>query len=394
MTQSTSLQSRFEQLQQRALVVGVGSLLLGGLGWWLNPAQFFYSYLVAYLFWLGIALGCLAVVMLRHLVRGVWGIVIQRLLESATRTLPLMALLFVPLLFGLGDLYTWAQPATVASDELLQHKMPYLNVPFFLLRLIGYFVVWITVAYFLNRWSLQHDRIPDRVTGRPLRRRLQLLSGPGLVLYAITITFAAVDWVMSLEPYWFSTIYGMIFIVGQGLMALAFATVAVAFLAAFEPFREVLTPAHWHDLGNLLLAFVMLWAYMAFSQFLIIWSGNLTEEIPWYLHRIQGGWEWVGLLLLVFHFALPFLLLLSRDAKRQARILATVAGSLLLMQWVELLWLVMPALHPSALTFHWLDVTIPIGIGGVWLAVFVWHLQRRPLLPLHEPRLQEVSDHG
>jgi hypothetical protein len=394
MTQSTSLQSRFEQLQQRALVVGVGSLLLGGLGWWLNPAQFFHSYLVAYLFWLGIALGCLAVVMLRHLVRGVWGIVIQRLLESATRTLPLMALLFVPLLFGLGDLYTWAQPATVASDELLQHKMPYLNVPFFLLRLIGYFVVWITVAYFLNRWSLQHDRIPDRVTGRPLRRRLQLLSGPGLVLYAITITFAAVDWVMSLEPYWFSTIYGMIFIVGQGLMALAFATVAVAFLAAFEPFREVLTPAHWHDLGNLLLAFVMLWAYMAFSQFLIIWSGNLTEEIPWYLHRIQGGWEWVGLLLLVFHFALPFLLLLSRDAKRQARILATVAGSLLLMQWVELLWLVMPALHPSALTFHWLDVTIPIGIGGVWLAVFVWHLQRRPLLPLHEPRLQEVSDHG
>jgi hypothetical protein len=394
MMQSQPLRARLNRLQHRALIAGAGGVALCVLEVFLNPVQFFRSYLLAYLFWLGIALGCLAIVMLHHLVRGAWGAVIQRLLESGSRTLPLMALLFVPLLFGLHDLYSWARPAAVASDELLQHKSPYLNIPFFVLRLVGYFVAWIAVAHFLNRWSLQHDRIPDWPTGRPLRRRLQMLSGPGLVLYGLSATFAAVDWMMSLEPHWYSTIFGMTFVIGQALAALAFVIVALALVLDCEPFASVVSQTHIHDLGNLLLAFVMLWAYIAFSQFLIIWSGNLPEEIPWYLHRTQGGWQWIGLLVLVFHFALPFLLLLSRGTKRRVRLLSAVAGGLVVMGFFGLYWLVMPAFHPGKLYVHWLDLVAPIAVGGLWLACFLWHLQRREMLPLHAPHLQRVADHG
>ncbi|HSX82354.1 MAG TPA: hypothetical protein VLQ80_27805 [Candidatus Saccharimonadia bacterium] len=394
MTQSATLQAHLRRLQQRSLIVGVSGLGCCLVGVFLNPGQFFRSYLLAYLFWLGLALGCLAIVMLHHLVRGAWGAVIQRLLESGTRTLPLLAVLVVPLLFGVHDLYIWARPQAVASDALLQHKSLYLNVPFFMLRTGVYFVVWIGVAYCLNRWSLLHDQAPDLPTERSLRRRLQLLSGPGLVLYGITTTFAAIDWAMSLEPYWYSTIYGVLFIVNQGVATLAGAIICLALLWDREPFASVVVPAHFHDLGNLLLTFVMLWAYVAFSQFLIIWFGNLPEEIPWYVHRTQGGWQWIGLSLLVVHFVLPFLLLLSRGVKRGVPRLAAVALAIMCMHLVDLFWLVMPAFHPVGLYLHWLDVVAPLGIGGLWVAVFVWQLQRRPLLPLHDPRLQGALEHG
>lgn len=394
MTAAGSLRSHLDRIRQRALIIAAAGVLLCLLGAFLNPARFFRAYLLAYLFWLGIALGCLALLMLQHLVRGAWGAVVQRILEAGSRTLPIMALLFVPLLFGLQALYGWAQPDVVAADQLLQHKSPYLNVSFFVLRLVLYVVAWSSLAYLLSRWSLQHDRIDDWASGRSLRRRLQLLSGPGLVIYGLTATFAAIDWMMSLEPHWFSTIYGMAFIIGQALAALAFAVILLARLTDFEPFAGVVTTAHFHDLGNLLLMFVMLWAYIAFSQFLIIWSGNLTEEIPWYVHRIHGGWQWVGLLLLVFHFVLPFLLLLSRFIKRRLALLVPLAGALLVMQGVDLFWLVMPAFYPSGLQVHWLDGVTPLAMGGIWMAVFVRFLQGGALLPQHDPRLQRVLEHG
>jgi hypothetical protein len=267
-------------------------------------------------------------------------------------------------------------------------------VSFFVLRFVVYAVAWSSLAYLLSRWSVQHDRIDNWASGHPLRRRLQLLSGPGLALYGLTATFAAIDWMMSLEPHWFSTIYGMVFIIGQALTALAFAIVMLARLTDFEPFSGVVTMAHFHDLGNLLLTFVMLWAYIAFSQFLIIWSGNLAEEIPWYVHRIHGGWQWIGLLLLVFHFVLPFFLLLSRFTKRNLSLLVPLAGALLVLQWVDLFWLVMPAFYPSRLQIHWLDGVAPLAMGGIWIAVFVWYLQGQALLPQHDPRLQEGVEHG
>jgi hypothetical protein len=394
MTAGDNLRPYLNRIQRRALMIGAGGVVLCLLGAFLNPVSFFRAYLLAYLFWLGIALGCLALLMVQHLVRGAWGAVIQRILEAGSRTLPLMALLFIPLLFGLQALYIWVRPEAVAGDDILQHKSAYLNVPFFVLRLVVYVVVWSGLAYLMSRWSFRHDHIDDWASGRPLRRRLQLWSGPGLVVYGLTATFASIDWMMSLEPHWFSTIYGFVFVVGQVLTALAFAVVALALLADFEPFAGVVTSSHFHDLGSLLFTFVMLWAYIAFSQFLIIWSGNLSEEIPWYVHRIQGGWQWVGLALLVFHFAVPFFLLLSRFTKRHASLLAPLAGVLIVMQWVDLWWLVMPAFYPSQLHVHWLDGVAPLGMGGIWIAVFIWYLRGRALLPQHDPRLQREVEHG
>lgn len=367
----------FDRFQRLALGAGGIALAACAAGAAASPDQFFRSYLFAYLFWIGIALGCFAIVMLHHLVGGSWGVVIRRLLESGTGTLPLMAVLMLPLLAGLPRLYVWARPEAVANDELLQHKAPYLNVPFFVGRLVFYFAVWIVISYLLNKWSREQDRalLPQ------VKTRLQLLSGPGLVLYGLTVTFASVDLVMSLEPHWFSTIYGIMFMTGEALATLAFVILVLLLLADRKPMADVLKPSHFHDLGNLMLAFVMLWAYVCFSQFLIIWSGNLPEEIPWYLRRLTGGWGWVAVALIVFHFALPFVLLLSRHNKQRLRILASIAGGVLLARLVDLFWIVMPAFYPSGLRVHWMDVLMPVGIGGLWLAAFAWRLKRQPLLP-------------
>jgi hypothetical protein len=379
--------SRWDVPRKRALAVGAAALLLCVGGALMNPQQFFRSYLTAYVFWIGIPLGCLALLMLHHLVGGGWGFVIQRLLEAGVQTLPAMAVLFVPLLFGLPDLYPWARPETVAGDALLQHKTQYLNPPFFIARAVFFFAVWILVGRLLIRWSLEQDR-----TGAVnLTERLQRLSGPGLVLYGLTITFSAIDWLMSLEPHWYSTIYGMIFMVSYGLVALALVIVAAHLVEAEKPLAGIITSGHFHDLGNLLLALVMLWAYMHFSQFLLIWSENLAEEIPWYLHRTGGGWEWIASMLIVFQFALPFLLLLSRTTKRNARNLCRVAGAILFMHWVDVSWMIAPSFYPARFHIHWMDVLAPVGIGGLWLALFLAYLNRRSLVPLRDPRFAELA---
>ncbi|MFQ5737677.1 MAG: hypothetical protein ACE5JX_01580 [Acidobacteriota bacterium] len=393
---SESSQGQLHSIQRASFMVGgIGLVALAFLGLF-NPGLFFRSYLLSYLFWLQISLGSLAILMLHHMVGGGWGFVIRRLLEAATRTLPLMALLFLPLLLGLRELFEWARPEAV-EDEILRHKALYLNVPFFVVRAALYFAIWILLSYFLNKRSLQQDRIGDP----GLTRKLQILSGPGLVLYGATVTFSSIDWAMSLEPHWFSTIYGMMFMVGQSLTALAFAIVALKVFSAHPPLDSVVTPKHFHDLGNLTLAFVMLWAYLSFSQYLITWSGNLPEEIPWYLHRIHGGWQYIGLFLILFHFTLPFLLLLSRVNKRSGRSLALLAGFILMLRFVDLFWLIVPALDwQEGLNFHWSDLFAILGIGGVWCALFTRRLGERALLPLHDPRFaekhapKEVLEHG
>jgi hypothetical protein len=374
------------RLQRPALIAGILALAASAGGVAIDPLQFFRSYLVAYLFWLGISLGSLPILMLQYITGGAWGAVIRRILESATRTLPLLVVLFVPLLFGLTHLYEWARPEAVAHDAVLQHKQLYLNVPFFLLRSALYFATWLVLVWLLNRWSAAQDVTDDPA----IARRLEYLSRGGLLLYTLTMTFASVDWVMSLEPHWFSTIYGILFIGGQVLAAFAFAIPVAALLADRPPLSRVIGAGHFHDLGKLLLAFVMLWAYFSFSQFLIIWSGNLPEESPWYLSRLRGGWEWIGVALIAFHFALPFVVLLSRDIKRDARRLALVACGVIAMRGVDLFWLVTPAFAPAGLQVHWLDVATLVGVGGIWLAAFVWQLRGRPLLPLRDPALAEL----
>jgi hypothetical protein len=382
-----------DRIRRPALAVGAAALAACLAGAFLSPDAFFRGYLFAYVFFTGLSLGCLAVAMLHHLTGGAWGISIRRILESGTRTLPLIAVLFVPIALGMKHLYSWSRPEVVATDAVLQAKQAYLNVPFFLARTAFYFVVWIAVAYFLNRWSLEQDHGgSERLT-----RKLQLLSAGGLVAYGLTMTFASIDWVMSLEPRWFSTMYGVLYIAGQALNALAFATAVLVLLSRQAPFAGYVRPSHFHDLGKLLLAFVMFWSYVAFAQYLIIWAGNLPEEIPWYMRRLSGGWGWLGAALVVLHFALPFLLLLPEGANRNRRLLASVAALVVLMRLVDVYWLVRPVFtqtgsSPATAHFqiHWLDLAAAIGVGGIWLSVFLWQLEERPLLPVNDPEFAKA----
>ena len=381
----------FHRVQQRSLIVGGVALVICIIGALFSPDQFFRSYLFSYLFYLGMTLGCMALVMLQYLSGGSWGIVIRRITESAMRTIPLLAFLFLPVLIGIPKLYSWSHEEVVKADPLLQHKHLYLNVPFFIVRVLIYFIGWWIFAHLLNKWSHEQD-----TSGRDLNaRRLQLLSGPGLIFYALSVTFASVDWVMSLEPHWYSTIFGLLFVAGQGLSALSLC-IAVLVILSDEggPLEGVIGPSHLHDIGKLLLAFTMLWAYFSFSQFLIIWAGNLVEEIPWYLERLKGGWQWIGLLLVVFHFAFPFAMLLSRSLKRAGQKLIRIAGLVMVMRFVDLFWIVAPRASKGGFQLHWMDFLAPVGIGGLWLGAFLFQLQKWPLLPIGDSHLEEAIAQG
>ena len=389
------------RLQWRALVVGLVGLAAGVIGAFVNTDQFFRSWLIGFLFILGLALGSLGLLMLQHLTGGQWGLVSRRVFEAATRTLPLLALAFIPVVVGVRPLFLWARPEAVQVDRILQMKAPYLNVPFFIGRAVVYFALWLLCAFLLNKWSDAQDRGEAAVTPEDTVR-FRKLSAPGLLFLILTVTLASVDWIMSVDPHWYSTILGLLAVVGQGLSALAFTILVLAMVASSGVLAGRLTPRHFHDLGKLLLAFVMLWAYLSFSQFLIIWSGNLPEEIPWYIERIRGGWGAIALLLVIGHFALPFALLLSRDLKRHSNLLSRVAFLVIVMRLVDLIWLVAPTFTRPAegerhaafsLAVHWMDVVIPVGLAGIWLFLFARQLRRRSLLPLNDPYFKETFAH-
>ncbi len=378
------------RVQLLALIVGGVGVVLLGVGWFLSPAQFFPAYLVGYILWIQVALGCLAILMIYNMTGGGWGYVTQRILRAGMLTLPALAVLFVPLLFGLPSLYEWASPEALEHDALLQHKQPYLNAPFFIARTVIYFIIWGGLAFLLNRWLLQQDDSFDLA----LSRRLRALSGLGLGAFGLTVTFVSIDWMMSLEPHWFSTIYGFMFATSAAAAGFAFVIIALAWLLKHTSLAEAVSKLNVNDLGNFLLAGVMLWAYMTLSQYLIIWSGNLAEETPWIFRRTNGGWEFVGLLLTIFHFFAPFLVLLSRTVKRRISWLVNVAGLILFMRLVDLYWLIIPAFHES---FHldWLIIVAPIAIGGIWVAAFVWQFKRKSLLPLYDAGIEEkLLDYG
>jgi len=373
--------------QQLGLIVGVVFLIILSAGTFLDRLQFFRSYLYGFTFWVGISVGSLALLMLQHLTGGGWGLVIRRVLEAATRTLPLMVILFVPIVVGAHWIYPWTNPEKMASPALLAKSRGYLNLQFFIVRAAIYFAIWIVLAYFLNRWSLEQDRTASSES----TKRMQVLSGPGMVLFVFTVTFAAIDWLMSLDPEWSSTIYGFIFVAAWSLSALAFVIAVMALLAKHEPMNHVVAQLHFHDLGKLLLALVMLWAYFAFSQFLIIWSGNLPEEISWYLPRIRGGWGAIALTVVILHFAMPFLFLLSRSLKRDASKLAIVAALILVMRLIDLLWMIAPE-FTEHFRISWMDVVAPIAIGGLWFAAFAWQLSKRALIPMNDPEYETVVE--
>jgi hypothetical protein len=379
------------RLEKLGLRVGLVFLVVLGAGFLIDQEQFFRSWLLGWLFWLGVAVGSLGLAMLNQLTGGLWGQVPRRFHEAAARTIPFMAVLFLPVLVGLTSLYVWARPEVVAGDEVLQAKSGYLNVGFFLVRAVVYFAVWSGLALAVSRLSELQDETPDRDRGG----RLRGLSGVGLVALAGTTTFASIDWGMSLAPHWYSTMYGVLYIIGWTLSALSFTIIVMALLAAEPPLDRALRPVTVHDLGKLLLAFTMLWAYVNFSQFLIIWSGNTTEETPFYVQRLHGGWNVIAVALVLFHFALPFALLLSRGLKRDARKLALVAGLMLFMQLVDLFWLLGPDLasHGHGVVpfhLHWMDVAAALGLGGLWVSLFARQTRSRPILPLGEPAVQAL----
>lgn len=382
------------RFQQRAMMVGILFGLASLSGAFVNIEQFFRAYLIGFVFWIGITLGCLGLLMLQYLTSGAWGTVIRRVLEAGTRTLPLMIILFVPLaVFGLTHIYQWVHPDLIkdeAARKIIEQKHLYLNTSFFWVRAGIYFLVWGGLVWFLNKWSRENDRTADS----KYLSWLTKLSGPGIVFFVFMVSFASFDWVMSLDAEWFSTIFGLLFVVNWVLSAFAFVITVMVLLSTRKPMLGVVAPAHFHDMGKLLLAFVMLWAYFSFSQYLIIWSGNIPEETKWYLHRLRGGWGYIGLALVLLHFALPFVLLLSRDLKRNARTLMGVALLVFVMRFVDLTWLIVPEFHRGELHFDWMDFVVPIGFGGVWLWYFAWQLKKRPLFPFNDPALEEAIERG
>lgn len=379
------------RLQQRALLVGGIALLVSISGALRAPGPFYQSYLMSFMLILGLTLGSLGLLMLQHLTGGHWGIVIRRSLESAVRTLPLIVVFFLPIVFfGMKYLYgAWLDPQELQKEPLSKFQQAYLTAGWFQVRAVIYFAIWLLLMFLFLRWSKEQDVNRE---DRALRLRFKMFAGPGIILYVFAMTFAAIDWVMSLSPHWASTIYGFLYVAGQLISSMSFMIAIVVLLSRTEPFSGVLQKRHLHDLGKLLLAFVMLWAYFDFSQLLIIWSGNQPEEISFYRTRLYGGWGVVAVLVLIFHFFVPFFLLLSQEVKRNARVLPKIALWLIFMRLVDLFWMTRPEFTSRAVP-SWLDLVLPIALGGLWLGFFAFNLKQLPLLPIGDPKLAEAIEH-
>jgi hypothetical protein len=376
-------------LWNRMPVIGVVCALLGAgvcliLGA-ANPKQFFFSWLVSFLFFLSLALGALFFVLIQYAVQGGWGIVLRRIGETVFVTLPVMAALFLPVLLGLRDLYSWTVPGAAEHDALLQWKAPYLNVPFFLIRAALYFGIWSFIALLYYRGSRRQD-----VTGDPgVSARLRRLAGPAIIVLALTQTFAAIDWIMSLTPHWYSTMFGVYFFAGSFVGFIALLSVVAVAMRGAGLLDTVINAEHLHDIGKFLFAFTAFWAYIAFSQFFLIWYANLPEETVWYAARMEGSWMTVSLVLMAGHFGAPFFYLMGRAVKRKGSTLAVGGAWLLTMHFVDLYWQVMPTLHPEGFRPSFLDVAAFVTVGGCFVAAAGWLLRRQALVPMRDPRLAE-----
>jgi len=383
------------RLRFPALVIGVVALALCLLGLIPEggPSRFFNAYLFSFLFWLGIALGSLALVFLHHLVGGNWGVAVRRPAEAAAMTMPLLLMLFVPILFGVKYLYPWADPSAIPfADkhllEILQHQSALLNIPTAGAITVFMFIAWTILAFWVIRWGLEYDRTEDRRLARSMRK----LCSFGLCFHVLTVSLLGILWVMSREAGWYSSILGFMILIGQALSAMVFLIIVVRLLARVEPMASFVTPQILNDLGNLFLTLVILWAYMSFAQLLIVWMGNTAVDTPWYVRRGLGqqgnSWKYIGLFLVVTHFFMPFFLLLLRWTKRQFERLRNLAIFVLVLRVVDVYWLTAPnSLQPMDFGFYvgWMDFLMPIGIGGIWFAAFAWLLEGQTMLPHLEP---------
>ena len=392
-----ALQSRptdvINRMSNNAMILGALGAAVTAAGFFLQRETFFQSYLIGYMYWMYITLGSLGLLMVSHLSGGAWGIVSRRVFEAAIRTLPVMAVLFLPIAFDATHLYEWARPAAL-HDPGIQTKAAYLNTTFFYARAVGYFAIWIALGFTLSNWGTKQDTDAAVIPG-PADRKFRVLSGAGIVLFMLTVTFMSVDWMMSLDPHWTSTIFGVLFVGGAGLSALAFTVIVLSGLADAAPMSTLLVKERFHDLGKLMYAFVLLWAYFSVSQLIIVWSGNLPEEIPFYLRRFSGPWGWVSVAVLIGHFVVPFAFLLSSTIKKNRRLAARVALFILAMRAVEIAWMIAPmARHGANNGPNVYDFAAVLAVGLVWLPMFFRNLAGRPVVPVHDPYLKDVLNGG
>jgi hypothetical protein len=376
--------------QKLGFTIGGIALILAIVGAVTSPAKFYEAYIFSYMLVLGMALGSLGLLMLQHVTSGIWGLTIRRPLEAATRTIWLLLLMFIPIVLGMKTYYAeWLDPAQVKAHPLSDLQTKYLTQSGFLIRAIVYFAVWIILVVLFNAWSKEQDANPDDLS---VRNRLKRTAPPGIILYVLAVTFASIDWVMSISPHWASTIYGFIFVGGQLITSMCLMIITVVLLSKSEPYSAFMSERKLHDLGKLLFAFNMLWAYFAFSQLLIIWSGNQPEEISYYRTRLYGEWGVVAVIVLLLTFSLPFLILLSRDVKRSPKLVSIVAIWMLIFRLVDLYWMTKPEFTSSAWP-SWLDIIVPVALIGLWVGVYALNLKQRPVLPLGDPKLAEVLAH-
>lgn len=370
--------------ERLAMGIGIVGIALSGLGWMLDSVRFYHAWLTAFSFWVSIALGALFFTMLHHLTGAKWSVVVRRISETIMMQLPWMFLAFIPIYLGMHDLYHWTHEEAVANDLLLQNKAGYLNVGFFTARTILYFAVWSAVSIMLYRTSLRQDSRPSEAQLAKMRK----VSAGGMLLFALTITFASFDWLMSMEPHWFSTIFGVYFFACSFLASISFLTGICLYLRNKNVLTSIITVEHFHDLGKLMFAFTVFWSYIAFSQYLLIWYGNIPEETYWYLMRWEGSWKYVSLVIIFGHFAIPFTLLLFQGVKRNMMMLKLMAAWLLLVHWLDMYWLVYPSYLEHGAEFGWIEPATMIGLGGIFLWSFWSRLRKNPLVPTGDPHLE------
>ena len=388
----------------RTLALGIGGvgLIVWAIGLYFSPEQALRSWLLGFIFWGGIGIGSIGVLILQYLTGGAWGVVIRRIVEAGSRTLPVIVILFVPLAIGVytHSVYEWTH-LSPETDQVIRDRGWYMTPWGWILRSAVYFALFYVIVHLLNGWGGQQDRTDNYEDAERFLGKATAFCGPIMVIYALLVTFAVVDWVMMLDPHFFSTMWGLLFVAGWALSCFCFSVVLLAYLSDKAPMNRVLGFRHFHDLGKLMLALVMVWAYFNFSQFLIIWSGNIPEETGWYIDRMKGGWGYIGVALILFHFAFPFLLLLRQDLKRKAKMLAGVAVFILVLRLVDMFYLIGPnprintnGLEQGAFVISWLDFVAPVAVGGIWIWYFFGQLMKRPLVPVMDPFLENAIEHG
>lgn len=370
--------------QRFATVLGIIGLVLSVILVPLNGGLegFFESYLVAFIFWIGLTLGSLFLLMLQHLAGGPWGAIARRFLEAGASNIYMMAILFIPVLIGLRSLYIWTDADYVAAHHIVELKKGYLNIPFFIVRSLVYFATWGVLVTLFRRWSKRQD------AGEDMAQHMRNAGALGIILFILTMTFAAFDWGMSLTPEWFSGMYGVIFMIGQAISAVAVLIILLVNFRGVGQLPKVLTDARLQDFGNFLMAFTMFWAYVQTSQLIILWSNNVVETNTWYVTRLGPGWGWVGGFLLIFHFFVPFAILFSRWVKQKGRALVWVAGWMILMRMVDIYWIIVPGFERGGFPFRLLDVALILAFGGIWFSFFFRRLKGTSILPAHDPRLE------